>query len=34
MAASPFYFRTLFTADAVPPAYLSETARHAIRTFA
>lgn len=34
MAASPVYFRTLFTVDAVTPAYLSETARRAIRAFA
>ncbi len=34
MAAGPVYFRTLFTVDAVTPAYLGETARRTIRAFA
>ncbi|WP_225433630.1 TetR-like C-terminal domain-containing protein [Mycolicibacterium mucogenicum] len=34
MAAGPVYFRSLFTVDAVTPAYLSETARRTIRAFA
>ncbi|MUL75757.1 TetR/AcrR family transcriptional regulator [Mycobacterium sp. CBMA226] len=34
MAASPVYFRALFTVDAVTPEYLAETARRAIRAFA
>ena len=34
MAASPVYFRALFTVDAVTPAYLSETAQRTIRAFA
>jgi Tetracyclin repressor-like, C-terminal domain len=34
MAASPVYFRALFTVDAVTRDYLAETARRAIRAFA
>lgn len=34
MAASPIYFRVLFTADAVTSDYLRETVRRTIRAFA
>lgn len=34
MAAGPVYFRALFTADAITPDHLSETARRTIRAFA
>ena len=34
MAASPVYFRTLFTADAVTPEYLRDIAQRTIRAFA